>query len=352
MKRLLALALCLIVVLSLGGCGKKKKKSPEDLLNDALNQAGDIYGDALGDIDSLTSDISGLIPDVDGVTSDISGLIPDVGGVTSNISGLVPNINGNGSHTHSYSAATCDEPQLCACGEKRGYALGHDFKNGVCTRCKQSDPNFIAVNSVSISGSSRHTIYVGQFLNATAIVSPANATNNKITWSSSNNAVATVNSSGKITAKSVGTATITAKTACGEYDSIDVTVEKDPLEGCKIITPLNTGELSYKNAYYVFHKSKINSIAYKMTEDDGYITIQLTLSGTKTHDIDGNTVSKSCSFAWKLYDMQGNVVKTGSITTPSLAVGESYANLRVTIIDKYDEIPVGTYRLDFVDYAY
>ena len=89
-----------------------------------------------------------------------------------------------------------------------------------------------------------------------------------------------------------------------------------------------------------------------MTEDDGYITIQLTLSGTKTHDIDGNTVSKYCSFAWKLYDMQGNVVKTGSITTPSLAVGESYANLRVTIIDEYDEIPVGTYRLDFVDYAY
>ncbi len=347
MKRFLAIMLCLILVLTLGGCGKKKK-TPEDMLNDALNQAGDM----LGNIDGLTSDISGLIPDVNGITSDISGLIPDVGGITSDISGLVPNVGGNSSHIHDYSSSTCVDPQICSCGEKRGIALGHNYLNGVCDRCGESDPNFIAVNSVIISGNSRHTIYVGQFLNATAIVSPANATNSKITWSSSNNAVATVNSSGKITAKSVGTATITAKTACGKYDSIDVTVEVDPLAGCKIITPLNTGELSYKNSYYVFHKSKINSIAYKMTENDGYIEIQLTLAGTKTYDIDGNTVSKTCQFAWKLYDLQNNVIATGSITTPSLSVGESYANLRVTIIDKYDCIPAGTYRLEFVDYAY
>ncbi len=48
-----------------------------------------------------------------------------------------------------------------------------------------------------------------------ATVSPSNATNSEVIWSSSNSSVASVNSSGKVTANAVGNATITVKTVDG-----------------------------------------------------------------------------------------------------------------------------------------
>ncbi len=51
-------------------------------------------------------------------------------------------------HTHSFSAATCTEPKKCSCGAVEGTALGHDYKDGVCTRCKAKDPNFKPLTSV------------------------------------------------------------------------------------------------------------------------------------------------------------------------------------------------------------
>lgn len=52
-------------------------------------------------------------------------------------------------------------------------------------------------------------------LQLTPTVSPANATNTSVTWSSSNTLVATVSNTGLVTGKSYGTATITATTADG-----------------------------------------------------------------------------------------------------------------------------------------
>lgn len=59
----------------------------------------------------------------------------------------------------------------------------------------------------------------------TAVVYPTNATNNKVNWTSSDDAVATVDDTGLVTAKAVGKATITATTEDGGHtDTCVVTV--------------------------------------------------------------------------------------------------------------------------------
>lgn len=71
------------------------------------------------------------------------------------------------------------------------------------------------------------TLYVSATKTLKAEVLPANATNKKVTWSSSNKSVATVSKSGKITAKKPGKTVITVKTKSGGYKATcTVTVKK------------------------------------------------------------------------------------------------------------------------------
>ncbi|MFH6991941.1 Ig-like domain-containing protein [Flavobacterium sp. FlaQc-48] len=72
----------------------------------------------------------------------------------------------------------------------------------------------IPVSSVSVSPTTA-SLYAGNTQQLSATIAPANATNKSVTWSSSNTVVATVNSSGLVTAVSAGTANITATTQDG-----------------------------------------------------------------------------------------------------------------------------------------
>lgn len=72
------------------------------------------------------------------------------------------------------------------------------------------------------------TIYTGNTLQLTATVLPSTTSNPSVNWSSSNTSVATVSSTGLVTAKSTGEAVITAKTADGSNLSAkcNVTVKR------------------------------------------------------------------------------------------------------------------------------
>ena len=72
----------------------------------------------------------------------------------------------------------------------------------------------IPVNSIVLS-QTYVSINQGETLTLSTTVYPANATNKSIEWSSSNTSIATVDQNGKVTAKSAGTATITATAADG-----------------------------------------------------------------------------------------------------------------------------------------
>ncbi len=80
------------------------------------------------------------------------------------------------------------------------------------------------------------TITEGDILNLTATVLPENTTESKnIGWSSSNNDIATVDSTGKVTAKQAGTVVITATSSNGKTASCTITVEKKEIPITEVV---------------------------------------------------------------------------------------------------------------------
>ena len=90
----------------------------------------------------------------------------------------------------------------------RSIAMGATLLS-VLFSCKPQETQIIPVASISINPTSL-TLEEGETSNISATVSPSNATDKAVTWSSSSNAVATIKE-GVVTAVKEGSATITAK---------------------------------------------------------------------------------------------------------------------------------------------
>ena len=90
---------------------------------------------------------------------------------------------------------------------------------------------FISVSGLTLYPAT-DTLFAGESDWFTATVQPSNATNQNVTWHSSNPKVVTVNSRGLVTAVSVGTTTIIATTEAGDHTaSSSVTVAPIPVRG-------------------------------------------------------------------------------------------------------------------------
>ena len=71
--------------------------------------------------------------------------------------------------------------------------------------------NYIAVESIDIGKVTELTLVPGGTTKLTATVSPINATNKALTWSSNNKDVATVDNEGNVVAKALGQASISVQ---------------------------------------------------------------------------------------------------------------------------------------------
>lgn len=108
------------------------------------------------------------------------------------------------------------------------------------------DDNIVDVTSITLNKSSL-TLYIGDTSTLVATVSPSNATNKKVTWSSSNGSIASV-SNGKITARSAGVVTITAK-AGNKTASARVTVLENEIDVTRVTINKSSLTLDVGEAY-------------------------------------------------------------------------------------------------------
>ena len=102
------------------------------------------------------------------------------------------------------------------------------------TQPTTTKPTVKKVTKVEV-GKKSVTLLNGRSTTVKATVTPTNATNKKLKWTTSNAKVATVNQSGKITAKGRGTATIKVMALDGsnKYATVKVTV-KQPVTSVKL----------------------------------------------------------------------------------------------------------------------
>ena len=77
-------------------------------------------------------------------------------------------------------------------------------------------------------------ILIGESKLLTATVSPSNATDKTVTWTSSNKEIVMVDSEGEIVALGIGEAEVTAKTSNGKEAIVNVTVKPIPVTEIKI----------------------------------------------------------------------------------------------------------------------
>ena len=134
----------------------------------------------------------------------------------------------------------------------------------------------VPVSSITLSEQAL-SLRVGQTVTLTATVLPYDATDKTVTWTSSNEAVATVDADGKVTAKALGQAVITAK--CGEVSATcAVTV---------IPTPAESVTLSQTTASLKVNQT-VALTATVMPEDATDKTVTWTSSNEAVATVDAN----------------------------------------------------------------
>ena len=165
-------------------------------------------------------------------------------------------------------------------GNEPGTPSGGDDNPGT----DPDDDKDIAVTSVSLD-KAYLTLEIGESYTLVVTVSPSNATNKSVTWSSTNCSVASV-SGGKVTAKSEGTTTIIAEAHNGTTASCTLTVNEPAHEVIEV-----------------------TSVSLNKT----FLTLEIGESGTLTATVLPNNATDK-SVTWTSSDQSVAMVEDGKVT--------------------------------------
>lgn len=178
------------------------------------------------------------------------------------------------------------------------------------------DSNVVSINNsavkvtkVSLNKTSA-SINKGKTVALTAAVTPSNATNKAVAWSSSNKKVATVNAAGVVKAVGKGTATITAAAVDGS--GVKAT--------CRVTVKIPATKVAMSSAKLYVVKGK--SVSLKATMTPSNTTDKITWKSGSTKIA---TVSKTGKIKAK---------KTGTVTITAKASSGKKATCKVYVVSK------------------
>lgn len=170
----------------------------------------------------------------------------------------------------------------------------------------------IPATKITIASDSDKTTLTktGETLQLTFEITQANATDKKVTWSSSDPKVATVDENGKVMAVGDGTVTITAKTGNGKTATFTITVKIEPeQEADKDDDAGSTGGSSGK----ITLDTSFRKLALRVPTTTKTTTV---LKWNKVADADGYVIyGNKCNSNGKTYQMVKQVVINDNATT-------------------------------------
>ena len=197
---------------------------------------------------------------------------------------------------------------------------------GAMAACGPKEDPVVAVTGISLSQTSV-TLEEGASVSLTATVSPSNATDKNVIWSSSYPGVATV-SGGVVTAVSAGTANITA-TAGGKSAKCEVTVERKVVNVTGV--SLNKTEISL----YIGESFQLEATVSPDNATDKAVTWSTSDSGVAT--VSGGAVKAVAKGTATITATAGGKSATCSVTCKERPKVQSISFEK----DSY-AIPVGT----------
>ena len=224
-------------------------------------------------------------------------------------------------------------------------------KTAVCTVIvEEPAPEVIEVTSVSLNQTSL-TLEIGESEILTATVLPSNATDQSVTWSSSNASVVSV-SGGTVTAVSEGSAAITARTSNGKTATCSVTVS---VPVC-VITSVEGATIDGTDIFmFVDHTTSNVPLLNKVTVSSGSWDLYSDILGqnripTKiAAGTNGSLADGENTFYIMLEDNNGGLVAVYTLTVyRSYSVTVSYYNQNTFV---YSEPAYTGYTYD-ADYEY
>ena len=214
----------------------------------------------------------------------------------------------------------------------------------------------VPVESISITNKpASNILYMEQSCNLSAAILPSNATDQRVTWTSGNTNVATVSSSGVISAVSTGTTVITVASVSnpGVTNTFTLTVQNVPVTAVKITGRPAADTLSVNQTWSVSTAvSPINAYDKTVTWTSSNISVAtVDANGLITTLSTGSTTIKATSvFNSGVYG-SFTLTVTAPATTTEYVYYNAYVENMATFAGKTFKVQYNTTELQLIDFA-
>lgn len=200
-------------------------------------------------------------------------------------------------------------------------------------------PAVVKVSSVALNRTSATLTARGQTLQLAASVSPSSAANKAVTWKSSNTGIASVDSSGKVTAVANGTATVTATAKDGSGKAASCKISVSISSGSPAPAPAPSTPSTPSNVKTASGTASTSvSISGNGTGFMAGETLQLTASVTPAGATDKSITWSSSNTSVATVDSNGKVtmLAAGDCTITAYAVNWGVPAEYVSTVVKYN----------------